>query len=179
MKYLYLNIILFIAFGWFILGLFHWSESVYCKDKDPLSYQKQDGDGVKTIATNLNVPLEIAWGPDNQIWIAEHGGVISKMDPQTGNKQVLLKLTDIWQSRTAGLLGMALHSDMKKFPYVFLCYTIQKDKKYLIRLVRYTSDKDSLINPKILMEIPAANGHNGSRIAVQEGLLVLGYRRRP
>jgi hypothetical protein len=66
------------------------------------------------------VPLEIAWGSDNKIWIAEHGGVVSKMDPQTGNKQVLLKLTDIWQSRTAGLLGMALHSDMKKFPYVFL-----------------------------------------------------------
>ena len=170
MKYLYLNIILFIAFGWFVL-VYSIGQDQFSKYKVPLSYQKQEGDGIKTIATNLNVPLEIAWGPDDHIWIAEHGGVISKIDPQTGTKQVLLKLTDIWQSRTAGLLGMALHSDMKKFPYVFLCYTIQKDKKYLIRLVRYTSDKDNLNDPKILMEIPAANGHNGSRLAVRDGLL--------
>jgi len=170
MKYLYLNIILFIAFGWFILD-YTIGQDQTIGDKEPITILKQEDDGVKTIASNLNVPLEIAWGPDNHIWIAEHSGVISKMDPQTGNKQVLLKLTDIWQSRTAGLLGMALHSDMKKFPYVFLCYTIQKDKKYLMRLVRYKSDRDTLYEPKILMEIPAANGHNGSRIAIQGGLL--------
>ncbi len=170
MKYLYLNTILFIAFGWFVL-VYSIGLDQFNKNKEPLSYLKQEGDGIKTIASNLKVPLEIAWGPDNQIWIAEHGGVISKMDPQTGNKRVLLKLTDVWQSRTAGLLGMALHSDMKKFPYVFLCYTFQRDKKYLIRLVRYKSDRDTLNDPKILMEIPAANGHNGSRIAVQRGLL--------
>ena len=170
MKYLHLNIIIFIAFIWLIWG-YSIGRNEPMRDKESLSFLKQDGVGIETITSNLNVPLEIAWGPDNQIWIAEHGGVISRMDPQTGIKQVLLKLKDIWQSRTAGLLGMALHSDMEKFPYVFLCYTIQKDKKYLMRLVRYNSLKDTLTYPKILMEIPAANGHNGSRLAVQNGIL--------
>lgn len=170
MKYLQLNIILIIAFGWFA-----WIYSPFRKnlneDKGVPSYVKQEEEGIKIVASNLNVPLEIVWGPDNKIWIAEHSGVVSKMDPQTGNKQRLLKLTDIWQSRTAGLLGMALHSDMNKFPYVFICYTTQKDKKYLMRLVRYKSEGDTLNDPKILMEIPAANGHNGSRLLVKEGIL--------
>ncbi|MFA6947266.1 MAG: PQQ-dependent sugar dehydrogenase, partial [Pedobacter sp.] len=93
------------------------------------------------------------------------------IDPQNGLKQVLLKLSDVWQLRTTGLLGMALHSDMKKNPYVFLNYTIQKDKKNMPRLVRYTWQKDTLVDAKILMEIPAALGHNGSRIAVYQGIL--------
>ena len=87
MKYLYLNTILFIAFGWFVL-VYSIGLNQFSKDKEPLSYQKQEGDGTKTIASNLNVPQEIAWGPDNQIWIAEHGGLISKIDPETGNKTV-------------------------------------------------------------------------------------------
>jgi len=168
MKYLYLNIIVLIAFNWILFAISFGQKDLI---KNPGTILKQEEDGIKTIASNLKVPLEIVWGPDNQIWIAEHFGQISRMDPQTGSRQTLLKLKDIWQSRTAGLLGMALHSDMKKFPYVFLSYTIQKDKKYLMRLVRYKSIADTLNEPKILMEIPAANGHNGSRIAVREGLV--------
>jgi glucose/arabinose dehydrogenase len=60
---------------------------------------------------------------------------------------------------------------MKKFPYVFLNYTIEKDNKKQTRLVRYTWKNDTLIMPKVLMEIPAALGHNGSRITVHKGLV--------
>lgn len=126
---------------------------------------------ITTVARNLNVPWEIAWGPDNKIWIAEQEGLISRIDPNTGKKEVLLKLTDVWKLRTSGLLGMALHSDMKKYPYVFLNYTIEKDKKKFSRIVRYTWQKDTLALPKVLMEIPAALGHNGSRIVVNKGLV--------
>jgi len=170
MKYFHLNIIVLIT-STLIFFATYFGQQDSINHPETISQLKQEEDGITTIASNLKVPLEIAWGPDNQIWIAEHFGMISRMDPQTRSRKTLLKLTDIWQSRTAGLLGMALHSDMKKFPYVFLSYTIQKDKKYLMRLVRYKSSPDTLNEPKILMEIPAANGHNGSRLAVREGLL--------
>ena len=132
---------------------------------------KQAGTGSKNVAQNLNVPWEIAWGPDNKIWIAEQQGLISRIDPLTGSKEILLKLNDVWQLRTSGLLGMALHTDMKKNPYVFLDYTIEKDNKKYSRLVRYTWQKDTLLSPKVLLEIPAALGHNGSRIVVNAGLV--------
>ena len=166
MKYLYLNIILVPAFA----SLF-FLKSGTTDEKAGLPFVRQDDSGVSIIASNLNVPWEIAWGPDNKIWIAEQSGIISRIDPTTGSKQILLKLNDVWQLRTTGLLGMALHPDMKKKPYVFLDYTIQKDKKYFSRLVRYTWKKDALADAKILMEIPAALGHNGSRLALHQGLL--------
>lgn len=139
--------------------------------KSPLGNQFSDTTQTTVVTTNLTVPWEIAWGPDNKIWIAEQEGLISRIDPNTGKKELLLKLTDVWQLRTSGLLGMALHSDMKKFPYIFLNYTIEKDDKKQTRLVRYTWKNDTLILPKVLMEIPAALGHNGSRITVHKGLV--------
>ncbi len=166
MKYLYLNIILVLAFA----SLF-FIKSGATDEKTRLPFLRQDDTGVSIIASNLNVPWEIAWGPDNKIWIAEQSGIISRIDPISGSKQMLLKLNDVWQLRTTGLLGMALHPDMKNKPYVFLDYTIQKDKKYFSRLVRYTWKKDTLVDAKILMEIPAALGHNGSRLALHQGLL--------
>jgi len=165
MKYSFLNFVL--ALG--IFGFFIFRPVIFIPDSH--LDLKQASTVSKTVAQNLNVPWEIAWGPDNKIWIAEQHGLISRIDPLTGGKEILLKLNDVWQLRTSGLLGMALHSDMKKNPYVFLDYTIEKDNKKYSRLVRYTWQKDTLLGPKVLMEIPAALGHNGSRIVVNDGLV--------
>jgi glucose/arabinose dehydrogenase/mono/diheme cytochrome c family protein len=165
MKYILINFVLTIGiFGYF----FVLPESNF---KVQQIDTREASTVVKTVAKNLNVPWEIAWGPDNKIWIAEQQGLISRIDPLTGSKEILLKLNDVWQLRTSGLLAMALHSDMKKNPYVFLDYTIEKDNKKYSRLVRYTWQKDTLLSPKVLMEIPAALGHNGSRIVVNAGLV--------
>jgi glucose/arabinose dehydrogenase len=165
MKYLFLNFVLSLG----IFGYFFLFPVIFTPDSH--LDLKQAGTVSKTVAQNLNVPWEIVWGPDNKIWIAEQKGVISRVDPINGKKEVLLKLNDVWQLRTSGLLGMALHSDMKINPFVFLDYTVEKDKKKYSRLVRYTWDKDTLLHAKILMEIPAALGHNGSRIVVNKGLV--------
>jgi glucose/arabinose dehydrogenase len=165
MKYLFLSFsIAFSVFGYFF-------ELAELKNEAQRARIRIKATEITTVAQNLNVPWEIAWGPDNKIWIAEQEGLISRIDPNTGKKEVLLKLTDVWKLRTSGLLGMALHSEMKKYPYIFLNYTIEKDKKKFSRLVRYTWQKDTLILPKVLMEIPAALGHNGSRIVVNKGLV--------
>lgn len=164
MKYIFSIFLIVLAF--FFFGFFP-------SQKNAKGFKQLFSDSTQTtvIATNLTVPWEIAWGPDNKIWIAEQEGLISRIDPNTGKKELLLKLTDVWKLRTSGLLGMALHSDMNKYPYVFLNYTIEKDNRKQTRLVRYIWNKDTLIQPKILMEIPAALGHNGSRITVYKGLV--------
>ncbi|SKB31367.1 PQQ-dependent sugar dehydrogenase [Daejeonella lutea] len=127
--------------------------------------------GATVIASGLDVPWEIAWGPDNKIWITEQKGVVSRIDPVSGQRNIILQIKDVWFLRTAGLLGMALHPDMKNHPYVFLNYTFLRDEKPYSRLVRYTWRPDTLTNPKVLMEIAANNGHSGSRLAFSEGKL--------
>ncbi|RBL91469.1 PQQ-dependent sugar dehydrogenase [Chitinophaga flava] len=122
--------------------------------------------GISTIVSDLNVPWEIAWGPDNQIWYTEQSGTISKVDPHTGVKKLLLSIPDVYRQRTLGLLGMAIHPD-KKLPYVFVDYThLNKDSSIVSRLVRYTYTTDTLKDPLLLLELPGNTGHNGSRVAI-------------
>lgn len=122
--------------------------------------------GISTIASDLNVPWEIVWGPDNQIWFTEQSGTISKVDPHTGVKKLLLTIPDVYRQRTLGLLGMAIHPDKDK-PYVFVDYThLNKDSSIVSRLVRYTYTADTLKDPLLLIELPGNTGHNGSRVAI-------------
>lgn len=121
--------------------------------------------GVSTILPDLNVPWEIAWGPDDQIWFTEQSGTISKVDPHTGKKKTLLTIPEVYRQGTLGLLGMVIYPD-KKQPYLFVDYTHKrKDSMLVSRLVRYTYTADTLKDPLILLEIPGNTGHNGSRIA--------------
>ena len=120
---------------------------------------------VSTIAAHLDVPWEITWGPDNWIWFTEQSGTVSRVNPETGEQKLLLRIIpDVYRNRTLGLLCMALHPDMKNFPYVFLNYTYLKGRDLRSKWVRYSYDGASLKDPLTLLEVAADIGHNGSRI---------------
>lgn len=121
--------------------------------------------GVSVVADSLEVPWEITWGPDDWIWITEQKGIVSRIDPRSGEKRELLILDSVWMDRTTGLLGMVVHPEQKENPYVFVVYTLEREGKYFSRLERYTYQNGILIAPKVLMEIPAWLAHNGSRLA--------------
>lgn len=131
--------------------------------------------GASTIVSGLDVPWEITWGPDNYIWMTEQGGTVSKVNPKTGKRTVVLNVPDVYRKRSMGLLGMAVSPDFKRYPYIFLDYTYLKDSNVVSRLVRYTIQDDTLTAPLVLLEdIPGGNGHNGSRIAITgDGKLML------
>jgi len=119
----------------------------------------------ETIISGLNVPWEIAWGPDDWIWYAEQDGLISKVNPETGETKLILEIPDVYRIRM-GLLSMAIHPDIIEFPYVFVNYTYLKGEDIISKLVRYTYNGETLHQPKVLLEWPGLSGHNGSRIAV-------------
>jgi glucose/arabinose dehydrogenase len=119
---------------------------------------------VTTIASGLNVPWEMLWGPDDQLWFTEQSGTISKVDPKTGVKTLLLKIDEVYRYRSLGLLGMAIHPDFKRHPFVFVDYMCKKDSAITTKLVRFTYKNNKLSEPRSLLEIPAHTGHNGSRL---------------
>jgi len=127
------------------------------------------------VAAHLDVPWDIAWGPDNWIWFTEQSGAVSRVNPKTGEQTLLLRIVpDVYRHRTMGLLCMALHPDMKNFPFVFLNYIYLKGSELKSRWVRYTYDGNKLISPLTLLEVPADIGHNGSRIDfTSDGKLIL------
>jgi PQQ-dependent dehydrogenase (s-GDH family) len=95
---------------------------------------------LRVIAAKLSDPWEITYGPDNSLWITEAKGyLVSKIDPETGRKTVLLDLNSERQFPRydklpkeasggkpwpqGGLMGMALHPQLLKGkPFVYLAY---------------------------------------------------------
>jgi PQQ-dependent dehydrogenase (s-GDH family) len=94
----------------------------------------------RVVARQLSDPWEITYGPDTYLWMTEaHGYRVSRIDPATGTKTVLLDLSHERQFPRydkipdsvdggkpwpqGGLMGMALHPQLLQGkPYVYLAY---------------------------------------------------------
>ena len=131
---------------------------------------------VTPILSNLAVPWDIDFGPDGWIWFTEQRGVVSRVNPNTGQRQRLIELTDVFFKRSTGLLGMTVGVDKtSRQTYVYLDYTYKKAETVTSKVVRYTFDRDTLVNPFVVLDdIPASDGHNGSRMAIApDGTLIV------
>ncbi len=139
----------------------------YQERKDLSAQQGETKVEVTAVARDLDQPWELVWGPDRHIWFTEHAGKISRLNPETGKKEVLISIKDVLRLTTPGLMGLALHPDFRKNPYVFTDYTFRRDSTHNgLRLVRYTYRNGGLHDPKVLLEMPASRGHSGSRLVI-------------
>src|SRR5699024_4995599 len=121
--------------------------------------------GLSTVASDIEVPWDIEWGQDGDIWFTIQKGLVKKVNPHTGEIKSLLNLK-VYTRTTPGLLGMDVYSHVDK-NFVFLIYTHKnKEAKITLRLERYTIADDSLVDPLVLREIPGGKSHNGSRVAI-------------
>src|SRR5690606_20338325 len=153
---------------WFISVAFV-ATLVACSDKESGQHNESEASGshlisgrdsthlsVTVVASNLDVPWEIVWGPDNWIWYTEQSGSISKVNPETGERKLILRiLPQVYRWGTRGLLCMALHPDFGNQPYVVVNYHYMRDryvKDIWSRWVRYTYDGETLKDPLILFE---------------------------
>ncbi|WP_439559543.1 PQQ-dependent sugar dehydrogenase [Dyadobacter sp.] len=128
---------------------------------------------LETVATNLNVVWDMAWGPDNWIWFTDQDGKVSRLNPKTGQIIDILKIDDYYRKRL-GLMSMVLHPDWQKYPHVFINYShIQSDSAIVSKLVRYTYNGKKLVAPKLLYQIPGYLGHNGSRLVISKDRKIL------
>ena len=71
---------------------------------------------MRVLATSLDGPWEITWGPDQQIWATERRGRrVIRINPADGTRTTLLSLPEAHTTFTQdGLLGLALHPDLLK-----------------------------------------------------------------
>ncbi|MHC1774882.1 MAG: PQQ-dependent sugar dehydrogenase [Lentimicrobium sp.] len=118
-----------------------------------------------TIISGLNTPWEIFWGPDSHIWFTERLGKVSRLNPATGQRSVLLTIPDVIETGESGLLGLTLHPDFTDEPFVYLVYTYMSGSAMKEKLVRYTWNGLALENPEVLIDnINANTNHDGSRL---------------
>lgn len=126
----------------------------------------------KTLVSNLSLPWELVYGPDNLIWFTEKSGKISRLNPSNSQVTLLHTISDVSSQGEGGLLGMTLHPNFGSSPYVYVFYGY--GNPYKNKLVRFTYSNNSLTSPQTLLDnIPAASIHNGSRLLIAGDKLFL------
>ncbi len=105
------------------------------------------------LAGNLATIWELAWGPDNFIWMTERAGRISRVNPATGQVSLLLAGPDVTESNESGLLGMAIDAAPTGLPagsyWVFVAYNYTDQGTLKEKLVRYTYANGALTSPLV------------------------------
>lgn len=142
---------------------------LFCKKKDTPNVEPPGAVELKdsVVADNLTFPWEILWGPDNHIWMTEKGGQISRFNPADGNIIPLLDIAEVSTNGEGGLLGMVLHPNFATTPHVFVVYDYLNSGTYTEKVVRYTYNGTTLINPLVIRDnIAASSIHNGSRLVI-------------
>ena len=132
----------------------------------------------REVIGNLNIPWEIKWGYDGFIWMTERPGIVSRVNVETGEKNVILDIQNTVYSgnNEAGLLGMEFHPEFATNHMLFVTYTYTQGNQIKERLSSFTYNTSSemLENEQILLNnINGYTTHIGSRILALEDLTIL------
>lgn len=123
---------------------------------------------IATVADDLKVP----WGMDilgeQELLFTEIEGNVKSLNLKNGQIKTLLQLPDVFTRTTPGLLDIAVQKAQKERPFVFLHYTRKQDSLVVSSLMRYVYDGEHLVEPKELLTIKGALGHNGGRILLDD-----------
>lgn len=151
------NIFTFFIFSFFISFL---SAQTYTLDSTILTS--------RVVKTGLDIPWEIIWGPDDHIWTTERYGRVSRIDPNTGDQDILLDLTSVvWQQGESGMLGMVLQPDFENSPHVFIAYTYRVSGVIYERVVKFNYDGTQLTPMDTLLnDLKGWQTHNGARFVI-------------
>lgn len=127
---------------------------------------------VAVVAGGFDAPFDLAWGPDGKLWCTQLEGTVWRVDPETGDKDEVARLGDVFHRKSHGLLSLAFHPDFSAEPWVYLHYVRQlppRGQEEIVesRLVRCRWDGARLGPPEVILDgIPGRAYHNGSRLVV-------------
>jgi glucose/arabinose dehydrogenase len=129
---------------------------------------------VETVASGLDTPWDLEWGPDGAMWVTERRGRVSRIDIATG-RVTRVGDVDVLEISESGLMGMAFHPEFQRQPYVYLAHSYRSGMGAGNRLIRMRYVNGQLGNAETLIDgIRGAGNHNGSRLAIgPDGMLYM------
>ena len=131
----------------------------------------------KVLISGLEGPWEVAWGPDQQLWVTERTGRrVVRINPADGSRSVAVTIPEVNTTFTQdGLLGLAFHADLMRgsgndFVYVAFTYDDAPGtalaRRLAVRRYRYDQAARALVEPlDILTGLPTDTDHVGGRLA--------------
>lgn len=118
---------------------------------------------VTTVIEGLDTVWELAFAPDQTLYLSERPGRISSWDG--ANLTLLAELEVAEQDGTeSGLMGLALDPSFPDHPYLYVCYTYDQGG-LKNRVERLRLEGQSLVPDKVLLESMQGGAiHDGCRV---------------
>ena len=144
------------------------SLSLFAAQSEPFTF--------KVVTTGLLNPWEVAYGPDDNLWVTERTGKkITRVNVADGSTSTAATIDEVFQNHGQdGLLGMALHPGLLRNTgneYVYVAYTYDADpgpelnRRGKIRRYTYNSTSKALQNPvDLITNLPAGTDHLAFRL---------------
>jgi aldose sugar dehydrogenase len=125
---------------------------------------------IETVTEGLMLPTTMAFvGPDDILVLEKNKGTVQRIVNGQMLAEPLLQV-NVSSEVERGMLGIAVSKDNQtKIPNVYLYFTeAEGEKPMASRLYRYELTNDALVNPKLLLELPAEPGprHNAGNIII-------------
>ncbi len=121
---------------------------------------------IKSLASNLQVPWDIALLPSGNLLVTERPGDLLLVSHDAG----IIGRTTVPSVSTAGeggLMGIALHPDFTTNQWVYLYRTTMKDGRRINQIVRFSYASGHTLSDEtiIIDNIPGATYHDGGAIS--------------
>lgn len=123
----------------------------------------------ETVAGGLTEPVDLAQAADGRLFVAERGGRVLVVEPESGRAGVALELDDVDARGDGGLLSLSVHPAFETTGHVFVVYTtLDGGGARTFQLVRFREAGGRLAERAVLLDgIPA--GEAGLAASVRFG----------
>ena len=124
-----------------------------------------EGVEVETWVTDLRIPWELVFLPNGDALITERPGRILRIPKGTSNPVTYVEIA-AHHDGDSGLMGMALHPDFERKPYVYVMYSYTQNGRQQTRIQRIKHQgTHGNLDIVLLDELSALRYHIGGRIA--------------
>lgn len=131
------------------------------KNETPPESQKRQWK-IEEVATNLEIPWDMALLPNGDIFITERPGRLKVLTK--GKVELIATLTRVTSVTESGLTGIALDPDFAQNNFIYLYYSYSQGGEVLNRVSRFTY-QETLTNEQIILDkLPGGAIHNGGRL---------------
>lgn len=120
---------------------------------------------VEVWTRRLDVPWSLVFLPDGNALVSERPGRIRLIAKDGSLAEAPYATLPAHARGEGGLMGLALHPDFARQPFVYAMLTTSDGGKVVNRVVRLKHGAQPTVDKTILDNIPAAMYHNGGRIA--------------
>lgn len=111
-------------------------------------------------------PTGLAFSPDGRLFFNERRGRIRVFEDGRVKTFAEVEVPRPLGYHETGLLGIALAPSFPADPGVYVYHTYKEGGRMFNKVVRFEDSKGRGVNPEVLIDkIPAANVHNGGRVA--------------